>query len=96
VFNLWKSVAEQRFPDSRRQAGEQKKNLARRSHGSSRIFTDADGLKSVFNLWKSVAEQRFPNSRGQAGEQKKNLTAVKKKLERLHARHLRIDQFPSV
>ena len=25
---------------------------ARRSYGSSQIFTDADGLKSVFNQWK--------------------------------------------
>jgi hypothetical protein len=61
---------------------------ARKSHGSSRIFTDADGLKSVFNLWKSVAEQRFPFSRGQAGEQRK-IQPHKKSLND-YAHHLRI------
>ena len=35
-------------------------DASRRSHGSSRIFTDADGLKSVFNLWKSVASHLWP------------------------------------
>ena len=48
------------------------RRTARRSHGSSRIFTDADDPKSVFNLWKSVAEQRFPRAVPKPANRKKS------------------------